>query len=86
MCTQMGISVLSQDKTLQRLISDYRENHRQMAGADSGLPTLTVREYSPEAFSESLIEWIVSDDQVSACTCPVVYQFIDFLLEVFKCC
>lgn len=54
-----------------------------MAGADSGSLTLIVCEYSPEAFSENLIEWLVSDDQVSARTCLVVYQFIDFLLEVF---
>lgn len=66
-CTRMGISVLSQDTALQRLISDYQENLRQMgqtASPDSDSLALTVREYSPQAFSQSLIEWIVSDDQV----------------------
>lgn len=64
----MGILVLSQDQTLQRLISNYRENLQRMGqttGVDSSSQILRVREYSPEAFSESLVEWIISDDQVS---------------------
>ena len=68
-CDKLGIDITA--KGAQNTIRDYQRQHNQASsGAD---PEDLQKHFTPEAFVDAIVNFIVSDDQVSH---HVVFSFI----------
>lgn len=62
-CDELGIDIVSADKKLQSLLVSYREQRGQ-APKPASDSTISRRKYTPEAFVDAIVQFIVADDQV----------------------
>jgi len=70
----MGIKITATESGVHEALQEYNQRFgdgMEPKSADGPVPI--YRAYSPEAFVDAIVEWIVADDQVSAlkfCSSP----------------
>ena len=67
-CDKLGIDITA--KGAQNTIRNYRKQHNQAASADD--PEDLRKHFTPEAFVDAIVDFIVSDDQVKSFHCVFI--------------
>lgn len=62
-CDELGVEITAEDKKLRSLLADYRQQHNQAAKPESD-GHISRQKYTPEAFVDAIVKFIVADDQV----------------------
>ncbi|KAF8970639.1 hypothetical protein BDZ97DRAFT_1652336, partial [Flammula alnicola] len=60
-CDKLGIDITA--KSAQNTVRDYRKRHNQASSARD--PEDLRKHFTPEAFVDAIVDFIISDDQVS---------------------
>lgn len=61
-CKKAGIKITATSKDICKALEEFNYDGEDNTGGQGTVPI--SRTYTPEAFLDMLIEWIVSDDQV----------------------
>ena len=62
-CDQLDIEITA--AAVRSQVIQHRQRQGQQSCDDTNGSSLRAQEYSPEAFVDAIMEWIVADDQVS---------------------
>lgn len=65
-CKAAGVKITATDEGVQKALADFnRQQGLESESQGTGRSVPIYHPYSPEAFVDAIVEWIVSDDQVS---------------------
>ncbi|KAF9543547.1 hypothetical protein CPC08DRAFT_770216 [Agrocybe pediades] len=70
-CKQAGIKITASEPGVQDALDEYHRHHStdsHNAASDRDTPSLLYQDYSPEAFVDAIVDWIVADDQIGWAT------------------
>lgn len=74
-CDKLGIDITA--KSAQNTVRDYRKQHSQASLASAADPEDLRKRFTPEAFVDAIVDFIVSDDQVKSSYCVVMCSLTD---------
>jgi hypothetical protein len=60
LCKKAGITIAATSKDVCKALEDF-----DYQGGDDTMSGVPVRMYTPEAFMDAIVRWIIADDQVS---------------------
>jgi hypothetical protein len=63
-CEKLGIEITSRDKRLQSALADYRRRHGQVILKPLDDGPAPCSKFTPETFTDAIVEFIVANDQV----------------------
>ena len=70
-CDKLGIDITA--KSAQNTIWNYWKQHNQVSSADN--PEDLWKHFTPEAFVDAIVNFIVSDDQVMSFCCVFIVKY-----------
>jgi len=71
-CDKLGIDITA--KGAQNTVRNYRKQHNQASSAAD--PENLRKHFTPEAFVDAIVDFIISDDQVKSCSCVFVVELL----------
>jgi len=86
-CKKAGTEITSTSKEVRRAFDKFERKHGRgdnTMTSDGSLPV--YRTYSPKAFLDAIVKWIVADDQVSLFYLFIVYYLCALFVIVCQCC
>lgn len=60
----MGLKITSTEPGVRKALEEYNRRHDGVQNTERDGPIPIYRAYSPEAFVDAIVEWVVADDQV----------------------
>jgi hypothetical protein len=85
-CMEAGIEITSTSKEVRQALDKFERKHGRGDGArttDGSLPV--YRTYTPKAFLDEIINWIITSDQVCPFHFVIIYYSCILFIIVYQC-